>query len=68
MAMGKSRRKASKSARRRALRKRDPVLIPVALMDGTTPSGAIEFTDVPESIQKRVEEILRAKGLISQSE
>ncbi len=68
MAMGKNRKRGKKVARRRSLRKREPVTIPLALVDGTVPSGAIEFADVPERIQKRVEEILRSKGLISQAE
>ena len=64
MAMGKHKRKGRKPTRRSTRKSFDHVPIPVALVDGIIPSSSVEFTDVPDSIQSRVEEILRANGLI----
>ena len=67
MGIGKGRKKRGRSRRRSLPRHLGSVKIPIALVDGSVPSGSIEFTDVPEGIQRKVEEILREKGLIPQS-
>ena len=56
MQFGKK-RLSQKKKTRKGLPKRPPVAIPVI---------AIEFDEIPESVQKRVAEILISKGLVSQ--
>lgn len=58
-------KKRKKKAERQMRTKESPVQIPLDSDEGVeSESKLVEFTDVPEGIQHRVEAILRDKGLI----